>query len=139
MKKFSICGWWNQPGFKALTAIQGQAAVVTFNNRHLFCGVIVVNGDNSINEEFSVLYDKNGTAKLFGEMKEGNIYFVKCYDRRDDTIEYVAKLNQESLCWEGEFTGSAVGPGTTKFVLTELPEDLFIDNITKQNPQGSLE
>lgn len=139
MKIYSITGWWNQPGFEALTLIRGQAAIATFDNAHLFTGVLVVDDDGRIDPVFSVLHDKNGPAKLdLGTLNihKGEIFFLKCYHRRSDTIDYSATLNKTTDCWEGTFTGAMVGEGTTKFILKELPDALFVDDLTNKLKLG---
>lgn len=131
MKKYSITGWWSQLNFPALIVRAGRVVSTTINNTHAFSGILIVMNETRICEKTSVLFDKNGLAIIqlgYLDFKVGKVSFMKCDMSRADTILYQAMRHSDG-CWHGTFSGEAVGAGTTKFVLKELPDALFDERI----------
>lgn len=129
--RYSITGWWSQEGFDALTVIRDRAALVSIDNNHDFHGIITVDEKGNIIKEASILRDKNGAAAIISgsfDKDRHSIVFVKRYVNRRDDITYHANFHYCGF-WYGDFEGGVVGQGKTKFVLNELPDDLFTTNV----------
>jgi hypothetical protein len=68
---------------------------------------------------------------------DGVIRFKKKYDSRPDTIQYVFE-KKDGNSWVGEYTGSAVGKGISRCVLTEVSDEFFLpDSIMTLLGKGS--
>lgn len=129
MKRYSITGWWSQPHFPALKIVRGKVNIIGINNAHAFSGILVVHEDGRIDEESSMLLDKNGMAELKNgqfDISSGTITFDKFYLKRTDVISYTARYRSDRKCWDGKFDGNATGQGITMFAIQELPNGLFV-------------
>lgn len=129
MRRFSITGWWSQPSFPTLAIVKDRAGIVSIENAHAFSGILTVHDDGKIDDNNSVLFDKNGLATVMNgtfDHLNGIILFDKMYACRNDIISYKATFRTEQKCWRGTFDGNATGQGTTAFVVQELPDSLFV-------------
>ncbi|EKD58397.1 MAG: hypothetical protein ACD_56C00138G0001 [uncultured bacterium] len=69
--------------------------------------------------------DHFGESRLYDiQITPEKITFEKKYLRRRDTISYV--FEKKDGLWVGEYLGRACGSGSSKCIITEVPDDLFM-------------
>lgn len=92
--------------------------------RCMYSGVIFPNPRNE-QELIGEMLDCFGESKLFDmKITLNEASFAKKYCNRNDIIHY--KFRRESELWVGEYSGSVVGEGVAKCIITEVPDSLFL-------------
>lgn len=126
MKKILLVhGWFTQPGLRLDLNPQNGAPYVYDDNGcwRLFHGELFFKEDKTFD---GFLYDRCGTAKIKGILKDGKLAFDKCYTHRKDLIHYELVQSSVQAEFGGTYTGIFVGTGNTKLTLTELSETFFV-------------
>jgi hypothetical protein len=101
----------------------GRAVVYTGLFRHMYSGIIypVKPKSEKLAGEMKDTYGYSELSMI--KISEQELHFRKKYVERTDEIYYTFK--REGSIWVGEYRGLAVGNGSSKCSLVEVPESLF--------------
>jgi hypothetical protein len=106
---------------------QGEGVISTLNEglcRFMFSGVLYPDRYNALDELIGHMKDHYGQSAISKAiLLPEDLEFIKKYDGHSDEIKY--KFRKHNGLWIGGYSGSDVGKGGAKCILTEVPEDLL--------------
>ncbi|MFA5358529.1 MAG: hypothetical protein WC310_01750 [Patescibacteria group bacterium] len=129
MPVYLIQGFFFQDQERLGLAMSSEAkgAVAVVNSglcRFMYAGVIYPAENETANEYVGQMFDHFGDAALSDiKLSADQLEFVKKYNHRNDLIDYIF-LKRNGI-WVGSYSGSVVGQGSAKCVITEVPQDFF--------------
>ena len=92
---------------------------------YMFAGIIFPDEMNAVGGFTGKMQDCWGESVLSSVHfhPESYLDFIKKYEKRQDLVEYHFKL--QNGVWSGEFSGSEVGKGVARCIITKIDEDFL--------------
>jgi len=107
-------------------SVEGNAAVLYSGLfQFMFAGLIWTDKQSALYELTGDMLDHFGRSRLSEvQVTDLEVKFTKRYKGREDDIFYTFKV-RDGDSWVGEYRGDRVGSGTSRCIITEVPDSFF--------------
>lgn len=129
MQQFLVQGlFFQNQQYMGLAYAPIDGLIATINEdlfQFMYAGLIWTDERHALGGLKGEMQDHFGRSRL-SEIRVSDtvVSFTKKYERRDDEILYTFKI-KDGNSWIGEYNGDAVGSGTSRCIITEVPNSFF--------------
>lgn len=129
MQQFLIQGlFFQNQQYMELACVPKEGVVAVIHEglfQYMYAGLIWTDERQVLGGLKGEMQDQFGHSRLSRiQVSDLEISFTKKYDRRDDEILYKFRI-KDGNSWIGEYNGDMVGSGTSRCIITEVPDSFF--------------